>query len=106
MKRITPQEVLDAYKRTGKKPVRGSMDDGRGGCCAVGVLAIEQGWEWSSVQSADQILGISTIYNNGLTYGFDYWGVGYGLLPSIASRHQDWKDGFEDGKAIAAAVFA
>jgi hypothetical protein len=111
MKRITPEEVVEAYKVTGYKPIRmGWFIDCGDHCEACGLTvcsvaigknqktkekaAIVDRWEEYLTES----LEISTGYLRGFVSGFD----GYTSGPLL---NGDAYIGFNDGVAAAQAVF-
>lgn len=109
MKRITPDEVLAAYKATGLKPARYLWyTEDNGGCaCAMGALiAWKYPGELEAVDEDDIEIKCDDIsscdwglsYSCGFVTGFDS-----GDLPS--ERSEEWQYGFDDGCSAAAAVF-
>jgi hypothetical protein len=104
MKRITPEEVLDAYAKTGLKPCRvWSIDMGDGSCCAVGAMRYAAGVDGDPHEYIDKSYGYQ--YRIGFTFGFD----DYGGSVHDESEMPDWTDerkmGYSDGLAAASAVF-
>lgn len=68
MKRITPQEVLEAFEKTGLKPMQGDYYPFAGCACALGAIASSQGIEGSLYHQFSIIYGD---YQDAFTDGFD-----------------------------------
>jgi hypothetical protein len=103
MKRITPEEVLDAYAKTGLKPHRGVWlwkECGKRCGCGLGAMYVANGGDPPKVWSQEVIktLGISIDYLNGFTCGFDDESPDY-------EPGGEEEQGYTDGLAAAAAVF-
>jgi hypothetical protein len=106
MKRITPSEVLDAYAKTGLKPVRREWVRYRGksvecACPLTAVLLLK------CVRTAGftedvigQELELTLDYVRGFVAGVD----GRGYFAQVLD-HSDVDVGIRDGLAAAAAVF-
>jgi len=101
-RRITVEEVLEAYRVTGVTPGRGSMK-----CCAMGAVLRSDGYEMDApLDSGDKPPALAVFgeaYGCGFTQAFD------GCVGNPDRwRNKDlerWKEGFADGQAVAAAVF-
>lgn len=99
MRRITVEEVLEAYRVTGMKPMR-RYTIIRNQCagCAIGALAVASGvpseldciYDWR-----DKMFGAS--YVKGFMNSFD------DTPPSMSN--EQYNQGYADGQAVAAAVF-
>lgn len=101
MRRITVEEVLEAYRVTGMKPSKGTycigLDSNPCGC-AMGALAIAAGicpgmalvGNWSIEQFGQP-------YSDAFEDGFD------GKVRRFTNKRA--KQGYADGQAAAAAVF-
>lgn len=106
--RITPREVLEAYRETGLQPVRGAFRDRAGRVCGLTVVAAMKGaWPNAELLPEKAVVEVLTRamtlecaehYLNGFVYGFD----GY-----IQHENElDWKSkGWRDGRRAARAVF-
>lgn len=108
MRRITAQEVVQAYISTGLVPKQGvfsCMDnDGNDVACGLTAVALHQkrlyyghfrsdGWH-------EKVLGITEMYFNGFWRGFDT------SLTEDYGISQEWTVGFQDGLAAWKAVKA
>ena len=93
MRRITAAEVHKAYKKTGRKPVRGYWTNGNS-CCPQWALATSRGTSDPSGW-ADRVYGAE--YAEGFRQGFD----GTLAVPNRKGRHYL---GFLDGRRIARAL--
>jgi hypothetical protein len=93
-RRITVEEVLEAYRVTGLKPVRGSTTIVDGRCCPIGAL-LESKFIQDSLGS-DERFGRE--YGMGFVSGFDD-------CPSGRFKSPRFDDGYADGRAAAEAVF-
>lgn len=102
-KRITPEMVKRAYQKTGLQPIRGCITNRpeRPCCCGIGVLAAVRGIDHIEERYAfaDRMFGNS--YRHGFVMGFD--GGDYDS-DDVDSR-QRYRDGFNDGRKCATAVF-
>lgn len=103
MKRITYEEVREAYRVTGRIPKRGTYFYGPDGACGLGVLALKGGVAQFLPSDADEDDGdcraqrwlmttrrLTEHYLFGFAEGFDG-----------AEREFGSKEGYEDGKAVA-----
>jgi hypothetical protein len=113
MKRITPEDVVDAYIATGLYPAfkRWKTRDGRGGCglTAIGGLnghCVKSGRRY---EKFSKLLGLDQGYLYGFTAGFD----GSPFCPAMDCQtkhygfdHEKVTMGLEDGLAARAAVKA
>lgn len=104
MRRITVDEVLEAYRKTGLVPERGAYY--KEGCaCGLGVILFAAGADMnvgddSLNAEVEKLLGIDDSYRVGFVRGFD------GKLPLPNRENQAVFDiGYTDGQACAAAVF-
>jgi hypothetical protein len=68
MKRITPEEVLKAYEKTGLKPMRGDYYPFQGCACALGVMAVTLKLSGNLYDHFQDIYGD---YQDAFTDGFD-----------------------------------
>lgn len=91
--RISPDQVLAAYKATGLKPTREKWL-GAGCACALGVLAISKGAREVYSGEIVRTLEITREYMGDFLLGFD----GKPAAPRSTL-------GYADGKAAAEAVF-
>lgn len=99
IRRITPEEVLEAYRVTGMEPCRGVFGDDKHGCALSALYRAERGnsrWLFAS-QLCDK-LGLNAHYMSGFIRGWDG-------KSQIASVDGDALCGYEDGVACARAVF-
>jgi len=102
MKRITPEEVVQAYERTGLKPCFSQWSDEGQGCGlhALG-MALGKGSLNGSFQAA-VALDLSSWYVLGFITGFDngskWWGT--------ESEGRIMMDGYVDGQKARKAVLA
>lgn len=101
MKRITPEEVVEAYKSTGLKPVRGTFCWGSR-ACGLGTVCISRGKMPTSPLMVSRSLGIEMEYLLGFVNGFD--GIHKASI-GIDESNETLSLGFADGKLAAAAVF-
>jgi hypothetical protein len=104
IKRITPEEVIAAYKATGLKPFKKDWfsDDLTCGC-AIGAIAASRGIRNLPALRTDagRILGYHGTYIVGFTCGFEGMKRGkfqQGLIELVV--------GWDDGETAAAAVFS
>ena len=102
--RITPDEVLNAYRETRVTPTQGEYYAKEGEhcyACALGVLALYHcprsfQSDWAEPWQYSVALGLSEDYVTGFTEGFD------GLPWEDAGGN---RAGYEDGKLVASVVF-
>jgi len=113
-KRITPEEVLAAYKATGLRPEQAewAIEYEGGSRCACGLGAIfsskvENGFQtlYGSLYSESDLigdeLGLSPSYIYGFTYGFD----GQPSPPiTQPNEREESERGYRDGRAAWEAV--
>jgi hypothetical protein len=94
MKRITPEEVVEAYAKTGLKPARDTAYGPE--CCGIGAIAAVNGvvndspYAWARHK-------YDSDYVDGFLCGFDD--------RSMYQTDGPFRIGFNDGLAAAAAVF-
>lgn len=108
MKRITPEQVLEAYNGTGLTPgnqmwlyFRG---DGTACVCALSAIAISQGKLYEYEIASDdftrrdmaEALDLPVAYVHGFTNGFDCADY-YNVYTDEVDR-MNYKQGFEDGE--------
>jgi len=101
-RRITVEEVLEAYRVTGIAPGKGDMM-----CCAMGAVLRAEGHDMEAHMLSDEEPVAFTLfgepYGCGFTQAFD------GVEGNPDRWHngdlERWKAGFADGQAVAAAVF-
>jgi hypothetical protein len=105
MRRITVEEIREAYQRTGLKPVRRTWRAWNNQtmqlecCCAMTALAscdgvdAHQSSTGAIIDWGDRKFG--SLYCFSFREGFDGF--------AAASFHS--KEGYEDGRAVAAAIF-
>lgn len=110
MKRITPEDVVDAYIATGKYPVcrRWSSRDGKGGC-ALTVVGKSRGLSDKPPRDVAEAfyaesLGLNGWYVAGFADGFDR--TKKQRESDYIQDRQNWQAGYDDGKAARAAVTA
>jgi hypothetical protein len=109
MKRITPEQVLAAYKQTGATPSTGEFyyrgKSGRVRCCGAGVVLLADGFTNRDRFAKEADLRYGRDYMSGFWRGFD----------GISSDEPAWchptdneefTTGLADGLAAAQAVFA
>lgn len=106
MNRITPEEVVAAYAKTGLVPVRArwaAYDEKRRPCgCAITALLVAAGNDFGCIEADTEYeptLGLNADYEDGFVIGFDTIGEAKSPLDN------DWQQGFHDGRSCAAAVF-
>lgn len=111
-KRITPEMVLAAYKATGLKPVRGTLeflagiDDGRG-CPIDALLCAAKVEKVRTKMDAAVALGTTRNYLWGFIAAIDSQSADEcKLLGPIDADEDQLMQGYADGQACAAAVFA
>jgi hypothetical protein len=111
MKRITPEQVVEAYETTGYKPIRMGWFIDRGDhceACGLTVCSVANGntpprengaliTKWTEYLS--QSLGISKWYLHGFVAGFDQ------CHSALVATHTEAGQGYRDGLAAAHAVF-
>ena len=98
-RRITVEEVLEAYRVTGMKPVQGNFFRSDGCCCAIGAVAISRG----TPRTSEGVCGwaetmLHAAYLDGFIGGFD----GAVREESLGVEHDQ---GYADGTAVREAVF-
>lgn len=100
-KRITPEEVVEAYRVTGLKPVRHTARPFDGQCCGVGAISIHRG----AKPGDGPITYLETDYGRGYLWafvdGFDNLEIGT-FAPD--PKYRRCIDGYADGQSCAAAV--
>lgn len=100
MKRITPEMVKAAYAKTGLQPARYLYYSGPAGvACALCACAAEKGPppDDEFLRWAIRVLDVTPVYASGFVRGFDgdgYWGT-----------NESYKQGYADGRAVAAAIW-
>lgn len=114
MNRITPEQVVEAYRVTGFVPVRGAFikrdnpNDNCQMCGATAVAVAEKKVHWLDLlndssgrreRDIGAALGLDEWYLCGFTAGFD----GIGRVNSF--NYEAFITGYSDGRAAAAAVF-
>lgn len=109
MRRLSPDEVIDAYQKTGRTPQRGSYRgfDGSTFACGVGAVAIAHkncADALGIFQTFVHELGYGASYHDGFTNGFD--GRSRELIKSEMWEFKRFVDGYEDGQAAWEAVKA
>lgn len=99
---MTPEKVLDRYRRLNLQPARGVFI-GDGCACPIGAYLIEKGIDTKDINSEDaaQILGVDVDVLWAFTDGFDAGDADYGNDPpelaqvyeqGIACRDAVWPD--------------
>ncbi len=101
MKRITPEEVVAAYQKTGLKPNASTFLNPKGTCgCGIGALCLaetdrlENGvsvLDWGAEQFGHE-------YEGGFSDGFCLEGIALEYVPCR------YAEGYADGRAAAEAV--
>lgn len=94
--RVTPEEVVDAYRKTGMRPIRGAWRNGRECGCPLAALAL-------AAEAGSPVF-----------WSLERFGSHYavGFINGVDKPDQDtvfnprWDIGFKDGKAAWAAVVA
>jgi hypothetical protein len=102
MKRITPEEVVEAYRKTGLKPMPGAYHRESGHACGLGALAIADGaddcWISGWINTHPLLKGV---YGGGFINGFDQ-------KPEDLEHQDGWEDeyvlGYQDGDAARKAA--
>lgn len=99
MKRISVEDVVEAYAKTGLKPGRTLFKATDGRICGLGVVGEANGLNHSRMyREFEDRLGISVNYCSGFWRGFDG-------LQIYECRCEEMRAGFADGSAAARAVF-
>ena len=108
MKRITPERVVEAYRKTGLRPVRERWVAWRGGECVVcglSAVAIAAGNDAREIEQRTvktrcigEMLGLPTEYVGGFADGFDG--------ESRYVDNEEFSAGYADGIAAREAVLA
>ena len=102
-KRISVEEVVQAYKVTGLKPKRGDFGIDGLPCCGIGAIGAKAGHAspWERRLYAMDAFGAG--YVHGFAHGFD----GYEFsIENLKEDHiQRYTEGYADGQAAAIAVF-
>jgi hypothetical protein len=98
MKRITPQEVLEAYEKTGLKPMQGDYYPQEGCACGMGAIATSNGYIDTGLEPFYSKLfrKYGTKYHDGFTHGFDGG--------TVVMNNENFIKGHTDGKAAWEAV--
>jgi hypothetical protein len=100
MNRITPEMVIEAYRKTGLNPVRGDYFPITGYACALGALYVAEGKynkEHNSYLNSD-----SCMWHFKNAYGVFYQ---CGFVDAFDGAHMLWPEndeyvvGYEDGRA-------
>jgi hypothetical protein len=109
MSRITPEQVLQAYAKTGLRPMQKEYARRveRFQCgCALTACAVAAGVPFDEILDARparaiimKALGLTWDYVAAFTDGFDVGGQ------CSADNYETYKAGYDDGAAAAAAVF-
>ena len=96
---ITPEQVIEAYKKIGKKPCRGAWELTDGRCCAVTALVKAQGERacFNSHEAA-RVLGLDLYYVLWFHRGFD--GDEYRPNETDPKAMRAFRDGVEVRKAV------
>lgn len=112
MKRITPEQVVEAYRKTGLKPVRERWVAWSGGECVVcglSAVAIAAGNEAKEIEQRTiktrcigEMLGLPIEYVGGFADGFDDESVSESRLRDS----EEFIAGHADGIAAREAVLA
>lgn len=107
MKRLSPDEVIDAYQKTGRIPQRGSYRgfDGSTFACGVGAVALAQkncADALDIFQTFVYELDYGLTYHDGFTSGFD--GRIRELIKPERWEFKRFVEGYEDGQAAWEAV--
>jgi hypothetical protein len=105
MRRILPEEVKQAYERTGLKPIRNGWHrkDGEQACgCALTAVCLDGGHNGildteQRMNYAEVALGLDPQYARGFLHGFD-------CVKIEEEVHLHRQMGWEDGQACAEAV--
>ena len=109
MKRITPEDVVDAYIATGMYPVfrKWRTRDGKGGCglTAIGGLNGHCVKSGSRYRRFTELLGLDHSYVVGFTRGFDGYDEGCEGDKKL-TEHDPYALGLADGLSARKAVKA
>lgn len=99
--RITPRQVLEAYRETGLRPARGEWGDEHN-VCALTALGVAAGFtsdaSYKIARAFWESHNLSNAYADGFVAGFD------GDPPRFF-RRADKRKGYRDGRQAARAVF-
>jgi hypothetical protein len=101
MKRITPEDVVDAYIATGMYPIHSTWTTPDGGACGLGVLFLAAGGRCEDAfspaifEKLGEVMGVTGDYCLNFSAGFD---------PDISglSRNEATLDGFAAYQAAIA----
>lgn len=99
-KRITPEEVIEAYHKTGLNPIQGQFF-GEGCACGFGAYSVAN---FGPEEVAKRHIALT---EGRRQFGFDYrWGFTDGFDDIRAENPEDerYAAGYEDGQAAWAAV--
>lgn len=100
--RITPEQVVEAYKATGLKPMRGWYFQNKDCACGLGAIAANGGCSRNE-DRADRWLvrngGFHHSYIGGFAGGFD---GEQSLVPG--ANAEEYKQGYADGQSAWNAV--
>lgn len=108
MVRITPDQVVEAYRKTGVKPMQGNWHNGSESdlcCCGLGALYLAAGEPVltltlnSYAHHVQQVLNIPGNYLIGFTNGFDGK-----VMPEEWVNREFEPQGFHDGRLAWATV--
>ncbi|WAH35007.1 hypothetical protein [Alicyclobacillus dauci] len=100
--RITPEQVVEAYKATGLKPMQGDYFPEQGCACGIGcmsrtVVGLLPEEDFDPISIMEDAFNVSHNYVVGFTRGFDN-------LDNKEIYGNDMKDGYADGQAAWKAV--
>ncbi len=105
MRRITPEEVVAAYKETGCKPAAFNFlitdSDGTPCGCALGVLALQAKEGPTTVDQFAAKIGLDALYANGFVWGFDDT---LGIRRISRAHGEPYATGYADGQLVGQTV--
>jgi hypothetical protein len=97
LKRISPREVLEAFKSTGLLPVRGSFGDGEVTGCGLSALCLQRGIDLDMLAQE-----YGRRYLSGFTVGWDNAPV---YRVEDINNEPDFLAGYHDGYAARLWAF-
>ena len=98
-KRITPDMVLEAYRKTGLKPSRGNVVIHNNRCCPIGALAAAQGKVAENSIGSNCYTFVESYYGLEVGYVGLFW-HGFDGFKSSNDRSQGYQDGMACAKAV------
>lgn len=96
-KRISPEEVVAAYKKRGLKAIQNDFRDDAGNVCAIVIICQEAGANAAIYHVMDWAMRhFGAHYRRGFLNGFDSY-------PYVPTRQKRYNEGYEDGVAAREA---